>query len=288
MSRPDVESLPYDDYSNRQLAAVPLVLLAVALAILGGAFLLSGTPIDLGMAFTGGTEVRFDADASGDEIRATLDDVDIESLRSVGQSDSYLLQTQTTDPDEATAIEEEIAQNYDVLSVEVRSASFGADTQQQAILGVIIAFVGMSLIVALIFRTFVPSLAIVASAFSDIMIPLAVMSLFSIQLTLGTVAALLMIIGYSVDSDILLNNHVLNRHGGFYESTFRAMRTGVSMTVTSISAMVMMFIVATLFGIPLLPDIALVLVLGLTADLINTYLMNVSLLRWYKYEGVTR
>ncbi len=288
MSRPDVESLPYDDYSNRQLAAVPLVLLAVALAILGGAFLLSGTPIDLGMAFTGGTEVRFDADASGDEIRATLDDVDIESLRSVGQSDSYLLQTQTTDPDEATAIEEEIAQNYDVLSVEVRSASFGADTQQQAILGVIIAFVGMSLIVALIFRTFVPSLAIVASAFSDIMIPLAVMSLFSIQLTLGTVAALLMIIGYSVDSDILLNNHVLNRHGGFYESTFRAMRTGVSMTLTSISAMVMMFIVATLFGIPLLPDIALVLVLGLTADLINTYLMNVSLLRWYKYEGVTR
>ena len=288
MSRPDVESLPYDDYSNRQLAAVPLVLLAVAIAILGGAFLLSGTPIDLGMAFTGGTEVRFDADASGDEIRATLDDVDIESLRSVGQSDSYLLQTQTTDPDEATAIEEEIAQNYDVLSVEVRSASFGADTQQQAILGVIIAFVGMSLIVALIFRTFVPSLAIVASAFSDIMIPLAVMSLFSIQLTLGTVAALLMIIGYSVDSDILLNNHVLNRHGGFYESTFRAMRTGVSMTLTSISAMVMMFIVATLFGIPLLPDIALVLVLGLTADLINTYLMNVSLLRWYKYEGVTR
>jgi len=32
-------------------------------------------------------------------------------------------------------------------------------------------------------------------------------------MTLGTIAALLMIIGYSVDSDILLNNSVLRRTG---------------------------------------------------------------------------
>jgi len=31
-----------------------------------------------------------------------------------------------------------------------------------------------------------------------------------------------------------------------------------------------------------------VLVIGLTADLMNTYLLNFSLLRWYKYEGVAK
>jgi preprotein translocase subunit SecF len=31
-----------------------------------------------------------------------------------------------------------------------------------------------------------------------------------------------------------------------------------------------------------------VLVFGLTADLMNTYLLNLSLLRWYKFEGVAR
>jgi len=97
-----------------------------------------------------------------------------------------------------------------------------------------------------------------------------------------------MIIGYSVDSDILLNNHILRRRGGFYESTFRAMRTGVSMTITSIGAMTTMAVVSRLLGIPLLDDIALILVFGLTADLINTYMLNMSLLRWYKYEGITR
>ena len=32
----------------------------------------------------------------------------------------------------------------------------------------------------------------------------------------------------------------------------------------------------------------IVLVFGLLADLMNTYMMNLSLLRWYKYEGIAR
>jgi preprotein translocase subunit SecF len=114
------------------------------------------------------------------------------------------------------------------------------------------------------------------------------MNLLGIQMTLGTIAALLMIIGYSVDSDILLNDSVLRRTGEFYESVSRAMRTGVTMTLTSIAAMVVMAIVASVFGVGLLRDIGIILSVGLCADLMNTYLLNVSLLRWYKFEGVAR
>jgi preprotein translocase subunit SecF len=146
----------------------------------------------------------------------------------------------------------------------------------------------MSVLVFLMFRTFVPSIAVVISAFSDIVIPLALMNVLGIELSLGTVAALLMLIGYSVDSDILLNNHIIRRSGGFYESTYRAMRTGVTMTLTSLSAMAVMALVAYLFGIDLLASIGLVLVLGLATDLMNTYMLNLSLLRWWKFEGVAR
>jgi preprotein translocase subunit SecF len=95
-----------------------------------------------------------------------------------------------------------------------------------------------------------------------------------------------MLIGYSVDSDILLNNHILRRSGDFYESTYRAMRTGVTMTLTSITAMIVMTITATAFGIQLLAAVGTVLVFGLVTDLMNTYLLNLSLLRWYKFRGV--
>jgi len=287
MGRVDVEKIPYEDYSNRQLAAIPLAILALAILVVLGAYFITGAPADLGMVFTGGTEIRFEADAGTADIRSSLSDVESDSIISVGLgSGEYELSTQATNTEEITdRIEEE---GYNVLSVESRSADFGSNTQGEALFGLLLAFVGMSLLIALIFRSFIPSLAIVASAFSDIVIPLALMNILGIELNLGTVAALLMIIGYSVDSDILLNNHVLKRHGDFYDSSFRAMRTGVSMTLTSIAAMATMWLVATLLGIPLLPDVGIVLIFGLTADLFNTYMLNMSLLRWYKYEGVKR
>jgi preprotein translocase subunit SecF len=60
------------------------------------------------------------------------------------------------------------------------------------------------------------------------------------------------------------------------------------MTLTSISAMVVMGAVSAVLAIPLLPAIGLILAVGLTADLMNTYLLNMSLLRYYKYEGVAK
>jgi preprotein translocase subunit SecF len=173
-----------------------------------------------------------------------------------------------------------------VQSRQSTTPRFASTSQQTAFIGLGAAFLGMSILAFALFRTFVPSVAIVVSAFSDIVIPLAIMGLVGIKLSLGTVAALLMLIGYSVDSDILLNNHILRREGGFYESTRRAMRTGVTMTLTSLSAMAVMAVTAWLFGIELMASIGIVLVLGLATDLMNTYMLNLSLLRWYKAEEV--
>ncbi|MFC6903692.1 protein translocase subunit SecF [Halalkalicoccus tibetensis] len=281
-----VPEISYSRYSDRQLAAVPLAVLALSLLVIAGMWATTGTPVNPGIDFTGGTELQLQTDASEAEIEATFE-TEPESIQPIAaQENEYIVTFQSTD---TAAIEQQATDaGFSVTSISSTSAAFGAETQLQAVVGVAIAFVGMSVLVALMFRTFVPSVAVVLSAFSDIAIPVALMNLFDIQLSLGTVAALLMLIGYSVDSDLLLNNHVLRRHGDFYESTARAMRTGVTMTTTAIIAMLVMTAVATLFAIPLLPAVGLVLVFGLLADLMNTYLLNVSLLRWYKYEGVAR
>jgi preprotein translocase subunit SecF len=281
-----VPVVEYSRYSNRQLAAVPIALLALSLLVIAGMWVATGTPVDPGIDFTGGTELQIQTDAPRGEIAAAFETEPV-SIQSIAtQEGEYIVTFQSTD---TGAIEQQATEaGFTVTSISSTSAAFGAETQYQAVVGVAIAFVGMSVLVALMFRTFVPSIAVVLSAFSDIVIPVALMNLFGIQLSLGTVAALLMLIGYSVDSDLLLNNHVLRRRGDFYESTHRAMRTGITMTVTSILAMLVMTSVATLFAIPLLPAIGIVLVFGLLADLMNTYLLNVSLLRWYKYEGVGR
>jgi preprotein translocase subunit SecF len=260
--------------------------LGLALVIIAVYWALTGAPVSLGIAFTGGTELQIQTTDSQQQIRQSFDQ-NVESIQPIRSSENtYIVTFQSTD---TTTIEQQAnAAGYDIESIQGRAASFGQNSQQQALIGLVVAFAGMSVLVFLLFRTFVPSIAVVASAFSDLVIPIALMDVFGIQLSLGTVAALLMLIGYSVDSDLLLNNHVLRRRGDFYESTYRAMRTGVTMTVTSIAAMAVMTVVATILGIPLLPAIGLVLVFGLTTDLMNTYMLNVSLLRYYKYEGIAK
>jgi preprotein translocase subunit SecF len=282
----EVSDIDYEQYSNRQLAAVPLAILGLALVVIAVWYVMFGVPVDLGIAFTGGTEVRFTADDDLSEVRETFSGTEFDSVQSTAGGGTYILTTQAEDTTDIESAAE--GAGYEIEQVQQRSATFGTNSQRQALLGLVVAFAGMSALVFVLFRTFIPSIAVVVSAFSDIMIPVALMNILDIPLTLGSVAALLMLIGYSVDSDILLNNHVLRRRGGFYESAYRAMQTGITMTLTSIAAMIVMTIVATFFGIPLLPEIGLILVFGLTADLMNTYMLNMSLLRYYKYEGVAK
>lgn len=293
----EVPEPDYDRYTNRQLVALPLAVLAVALAIIAGMYLMTGAPAVLGIEFTGGTELTVETADDREAIEAAFDR-DVEEIREVDGVDDQFILTFGPEPEgfDGPDLDEQAEANLApagadenvVQGIRGFDETFGADTQQLALVGLVVAFLGMSILAFILFRTFIPSIAIVASAFSDIMIPLAAMNLLGIELTVGTVAALLMLIGYSVDSDILLNNHILRRGGDFYESTYRAMNTGVTMTVTSMTAMAVMAIVGTFFGIDLLAAIGLILFIGLAADLMNTYMLNLSLLRWYKFHGVKR
>lgn len=146
------------------------------------------------------------------------------------------------------------------------------------------AFLFMSVTVFIIFRDPVPSLAVILVAASDIIIAMGGMSLFGIPLSLASVGAILMLIGYSVDTDILLTTRVLKRRKGtINERALGAMKTGVTMSIAAIASMAALYLV-TVFVMPearVLSDIAAVLIIGLLADILTTWLMNLGILRWY-------
>jgi preprotein translocase subunit SecF len=146
------------------------------------------------------------------------------------------------------------------------------------------AFIFMSITVFIIFRNFVPSMAVILAALSDIIIAIGGMSLLGIPLSLASVAGLLMLIGYSVDTDILLTTRVLKRREGTVtERALDAMKTGLTMAAAAIGSMAALYLVVVLF-IPyanVLADIAAVLIIGLLADVLATWLMNLGILRWY-------
>lgn len=146
------------------------------------------------------------------------------------------------------------------------------------------AFLFMSITVFIIFRNAVPSLAVILAALSDIIIAVGGMSLFGIPLSLASVGALLMLIGYSVDTDILMTTRILKeKKGTVTERALEAIKTGFTMAAASIGSVVALYLVV-IFLIPsasILGEIAAVLIIGLVADVMATWLMNLGILRWY-------
>ena len=160
----------------------------------------------------------------------------------------------------------------------------GKEAMKQIYWTVGFAFLFMSITVLITFRNLIPSLAVIMAAASDIIIALGGMSLFKIPLSLASIGAILMLIGYSVDTDILLTTRLLKqRKGKITERAIGAIKTGLTMSGSAIASMSALYIV-TLFIIPeseVLSNIAAVLIIGLSADILTTWLMNLGILRWY-------
>ena len=274
-------------HDNRQLILIPLVVFVLSLLLLTFMITSSGAPVKLGMEFKGGTMIAVTTQETTDSLELKYSDYLIIDARSAGER--VVMQFGPMDNIQQRSLEDDVMSAYSNVEIKQIGAVYGSALQDQALKAVIISFLGMAAVVFLIFRTVVPSFAVVLSALSDITIAAAFMNLAGIELTLGTVAALLMLIGYSVDSDILLTTRLLKRRGTTEEKVTRAMQTGITMTTTTLAAVVVMYLVSTylylfsssLSQMSLLSDISIVLIFGLAADIMNTWLLNTGILRWH-------
>lgn len=127
----------------------------------------------------------------------------------------------------------------------------------------------------------VPSFAVMLSAFADILMTLAVVNLIGMRLSSAGIVAFLMIIGYSVDTDILLTTRILNKKAEPVNKVLvGALRTGIIMGMTSIIAITTALIVVFSFE-SVLNQIFSILLIGLGFDILNTWITNASIIKWY-------
>jgi len=173
-------------------------------------------------------------------------------------------------------------------SIEFTGSNLSNNFYNQLVIALLISFVLMSLVIFFLFKTFIPSIAVIFAAFSDIVMPLALIDFLGIRVSAAGIAAFLMLIGYSVDTDILLTTRaVKKREGTLNKRIFGAFKVGILMTLTALFAVLPAFFIVT--GLPdSFRQIFLILAFGLVADIINTWLTNVGIIKWYcMKKGIT-
>lgn len=144
-----------------------------------------------------------------------------------------------------------------------------------------IIFLAFAIILIRIYiKKSLPAFAVMLSAFTDIVMTLAIVNLIGMNLSTAGIIAFLMLIGYSVDTDILLTTRLLQRKKGTNSELFGALKTGITMTLTSIIAITTALIVVYPFG-SVLNQIFTILLIGLALDIFNTWITNASIIKWY-------
>lgn len=154
---------------------------------------------------------------------------------------------------------------------------------------IIASFIIVAISVFILFRTPIPALAVVFGAGNDIIVALGAMGLFGIPLGIASIGGLLMLIGYSIDTDMLAAIRIIKRGEGTpSERAFSSFKTGVTMTSAAIISFAILLVVSYLTFIPTYFEIASVVLFGLIADIFTTWLGNTTMVLWWKQRKDSR
>ena len=286
---PEQEIKNFHDKHYKRLLLIPIILLVLSLIYIGIFYQTNNDFFNKDISLTGGTSVTIYEKISASDLTASLESqLEDFSTRRISElitkeQKAIIIETKSDVGTTRTAIESFLGHelNEENSSIEFTGSSLSESFYQQLLIAILFAFLFMAIVVFLIFRTFVPSLAVIISAFADIIMTLAAINLLGMQMSSAGIVAILMLIGYSVDTDILLTTRILKRtSGNLNKRIFGAFKTGLTMTLTSLLAILFALFVVRSFSI-VLTQIFTILSIGLVFDILNTWITNVSILKWY-------
>ncbi len=183
------------------------------LIIIPGLVSLSIQGLNLGIDFTGGNiiEVQFEQPVATEEIRDVLANQDLEqSVIQLSGENQVLLRTTVISQDEnqllMTNLEQDLG-SFNILRNEVVGPVIGAELAQRALMALVVAAVIMVAYISWRFE-FRQGLAAVVALIHDSLIILSVFSILSLQVDSAFVAAILTVLGYSINATIVLFDRV--------------------------------------------------------------------------------
>ncbi|MFB6203987.1 MAG: hypothetical protein ABEK01_05845 [Candidatus Nanohaloarchaea archaeon] len=286
----------YQDYDRYLIVPVALILLSF-LAI-GYSYYDNGEIFDKGIDFGGGSTMTYNlsGDVTTSQVQQAFADQGWPGANAMiqrsGSGNTYInvevpLPLVNGSSEAADVLSRGLERNVterDVVQYAEVTAAASAEFFMQAQIAFVLAFTVMSVVIFIAFRDIIPAAAVILAAGSDILFAAAGMALFSIPLTRGSIAALLMLIGYSVDTDIVLSARVLQRdRNSLKERIWNSVKTGVTMSSGGIAGFIILYAVSmAVVGPSELSEIASVMVIGLFADMPFTWLGNAIILKKYR------
>lgn len=277
--------LAWYDKNYKGLMIIPLLLFVFSVAGLSYQLAVHGDIVNKGISLTGGTAITVETQETIDEIaiestfkeQFPQDQLISRSLTLNGRIVGYTFESNILDESFKAFIEQQIPNV--AFSTETTGPTLGADFFVQMQIAILLALVLMGIVVFIAFRDIIPSVTIIIAVVMNLIVTLTVFDLSNQTLTAAGVAAFLMMIGYTVDTNILLTSRVLRSHDMIPAKRIHsAAKTGLFMTLTTLTTLI---VAESLTNSQVISQIMFVLIVGQCADLLTTWIMNAGILLWY-------
>ena len=280
----------FDTY-YKVLLIIPLVILLLSFGQLAYQYSTTGDILIKGISLSGGISITLEKDLPipFSEFKAEMSsalpsqEVSVRELTNLGVPVGVIIESTAFEQEERVELRAAIegilgpiADNE--YTEEVIGPALGEQFFQQIFRALIMAFVFMGVVVFIYFRKFLPGFSVMLSTFADIVITLAIVNLLGIRLSTAGIAAFLMLIGYSVDSDLLLSTKMMKESGPYIERFMSAFKTGFTMVVTTLGAVTVAYI---LTDSDVIRQIMLIILIGLLVDMVTTWIQNAAMMRMY-------
>ncbi len=284
------------DTQYRKLLIIPAAVILVAVVVLLFSYSSTGSFFKRDVSLSGGVSViaitGFSDDVAMESELAAMfpdSDVSVRKLAMAGSATGMVVEAGMQSDGEISSLlgfmGERLGVEPEDFTVQRVGASLGSSFFRELIKGIVMAFAFMAVTVFVYFRIiagkwlWLPGIFVVWTAIVDIVSTLAVVSVSGMHVSSAGLAAFLMLIGYSVDTDILLTVRALKGSDPTIAERIRsAAKTGIFMSLTAFGAVVAGYFFAEAETIK---QIMFILSVGMLFDIIHTWLTNAGLLRWY-------
>jgi len=279
----------FHDKYYKLFLIIPIILLVLGFIYMFSFYQKNNDYIYRDISLTGGTSVTINQAININDLsKAISDKLENVNIREISdlvtkEQIAAIVETKSDSEITRTVLEQYLGYSLDEenSSFEFTGSTLSESFFRQLLIAVLIAFCLMAIVVFIQFKSFIPSLAVIGCAFVDIFFTLVVANMLGIQISTAGIVAFLMLIGYSVDTDILLTTKAIKREeGSLNKRIFDSFKTGITMTLTSLVAVLIALIIIGQFS-SILSQIFTIMIIGLSFDIFNTWVTNVSIIKWY-------
>lgn len=238
-----------------------------------------------GVDFTGGSlvQLRFEGEVTAGDIRSALGGAQAPPITRFGEDHEFVIRAPIAEDasieEVAGGIESQVRaampdQAFSVVRTELVGAKVGNELQQKAALAILFSFVTTLIYLAFRFELRFGAAAVIATM-HDILVTLGFLALFRVEISLTTVAALLTIVGYSLNDTIVVFDRIrenMGKKGARKRDPVDLVNQSINETLprtllTSGTTLAVLFCLLLLGG-AVIRDFTLVLILGV---IIGTY-----------------